>query len=37
MKIIIVTDDCILIIRTILNKSKRLLKIKNELDNNEKY
>ena len=28
-------DDCILIIRTILNKSKRLLKIRCELDNNE--
>ena len=28
-------DDCILIIRTILNKSKRLLKIRYELDNNE--
>ena len=27
-------EDCILIIRTILNKSKRLLKIKNEIDNN---
>ncbi len=27
-------EDCILIIRTILNKSKRLLKIKNEVDNN---
>ncbi len=29
------TDDCILIIRTILNKSKRLLKIRNEIDNNQ--
>ena len=28
------SDDCILIIRTILNKAKRLLKIKNEIDNN---
>ena len=28
------SEDCILIIRTILNKSKRLLKIKNEVDNN---
>ena len=28
------SDDCILIIRTILNKSKRLLKIKTEIDNN---
>ena len=28
------SEDCILIIRTILNKSKRLLKIKNEIDNN---
>ena len=28
-------EDCILIIRTILNKSKRLLKIRNEIDNNE--
>ena len=28
-------DDCILIIRTILNKSKRLLKIRYELDNNK--
>ena len=28
-------EDCILIIRTILNKSKRLLKIRNQLDNNE--
>ena len=27
-------EDCILIIRTILSKSKRLLKIKNEIDNN---
>ena len=26
-------EDCILIIRTILNKSKRLLKIRNEIDN----
>ena len=28
-------EDCILIIRTILSKSKRLLKIRNEIDNNE--
>ena len=28
------SEDCILIIRTILNKSKRLLKIKTETDNN---
>ena len=28
-------EDCILIIRTILSKSKRLLKIRHELDNNE--
>ena len=28
------SEDCILIIRTILNKSKRLLKIKTEVDNN---
>ena len=28
------SEDCILIIRTILNKSKRLLKIKNEVGNN---
>ena len=28
-------EDCILIIRTILNKSKRLLKIRSEIDNNE--
>ena len=28
------SDDCILIIRTILNKSKRLLKIKNEVEKN---
>ena len=28
-------EDCILIIRTILNKSKRLLKIRYELDKNE--
>ncbi|MDC3052957.1 DNA polymerase III subunit delta [Candidatus Pelagibacter sp.] len=28
------SEDCILIIRTILNKSKRLLKIRNEVDNN---
>ena len=28
------SEDCILILRTILNKSKRLLKIKNEVDNN---
>ena len=27
------SDDCILIIRTILNKSKRLLKIRNKIDN----
>ena len=27
-------EDCILIIRTILNKSKRLLKIRTEIDNN---
>ena len=27
-------EDCILIIRTILSKSKRLLKIRNEIDNN---
>ena len=31
------SEDCILIIRTILNKSKRLLKIRNEIDNNSKY
>ncbi len=29
------SDDCILIIRTILDKSKRLLKIRNEVDNNK--
>ena len=29
------SDDCILILRTILNKSKRLLKIKNEMDKNK--
>ena len=29
------SEDCILIIRTILNKSKRLLKIKNAMDENE--
>tara|TARA_A100001035_G_C27757422_1_gene489524 strand:+ start:527 stop:1504 length:978 start_codon:yes stop_codon:yes gene_type:complete len=29
------SDDCILIIRTILNKSKRLLKIRTEIDNNK--
>ncbi len=29
------SDDCILIIRTILNKSKRLLKIRKEVDNNK--
>jgi len=29
------SEDCILIIRTILNKSKRLLKIRNEMDNNK--
>ncbi len=29
------SEDCILIIRTLLNKSKRLLKIRNEIDNNE--
>lgn len=28
------SDDCILIIRTILNKSKRLLKIRSEIDKN---
>ena len=28
------SEDCILIIRTILNKSKRLLKIKSEIDSN---
>jgi DNA polymerase-3 subunit delta len=28
------SEDCILIIRTILNKSKRLLKIRSEIDNN---
>ena len=28
------SEDCILIIRTILSKSKRLLKIRNEIDNN---
>ena len=28
-------EDCILIIRTILNKSKRLLKIKNEIEDNK--
>ena len=28
------SDDCIFILRTILNKSKRLLKLKNETDNN---
>ena len=28
------SEDCIFIIRTILNKSKRLLKIRNEVDNN---
>ena len=28
------SEDCILIIRTILNKSKRLLKIRTEIDNN---
>ena len=28
------SEDCILIIRTILNKSKRLLKIRTEMDNN---
>ena len=28
------SDDCILIIRTILNRSKRLLKIKNEVEKN---
>ena len=27
------SEDCILIIRTILNKSKRLLKIRTEIDN----
>ncbi len=29
------SDDCLLIIRTILNKSKRLLKIRNEIDNSK--
>ena len=29
------SEDCILIIRTILNKSKRLLKIRSEIDNNK--
>ena len=29
------SEDCILIIRTLLNKSKRLLKIRNEVDNNK--
>ena len=29
------SEDCILIIRTILNKSKRLLKIRTEIDNNK--
>ena len=29
------TEDCILIVRTILNKSKRLLKIKAQIDENE--
>ena len=29
------SEDCILIIRTILSKSKRLLKIRSQLDNNE--
>ena len=29
------SEDCILIIRTILNKSKRLLKIRNQIDNNK--
>jgi len=29
------SEDCILIIRTILNKSKRLLKIRNEIDNDK--
>ena len=28
------SDDCILIIRTILSKAKRLLKLKNQIDNN---
>ena len=28
-------EDCILIIRTILSKSKRLLKIRNEVENNK--
>ena len=28
------SDDCILIIRTILNKSKRLLKLRTQIDNN---
>ncbi len=29
------SEDCILIIRTLLSKAKRLLKIRNEIDNNE--
>ncbi len=29
------SEDCILIIRTILSKSKRLLKIRNDIDNNK--
>ena len=29
------SEDCILIIRTLLNKSKRLLKIRSEIDNNQ--
>ena len=29
------SEDCILILRTILNKSKRLLKLKNELNKNK--
>ena len=29
------SEDCILILRTILNKSKRLLKLKDEIDKNE--
>ena len=29
------SDDCILILRTILNKSKRLLKLKKEIDKNK--
>ena len=29
------SEDCILIIRTILSKSKRLLRIRNEIENNQ--